>query len=95
MFRISPLEWLAIAWAAVTVVFVVLAIRRSLLSMKEDDQLFIDTANSGRAAEQNEIQEKLRKMAPLVKGFGATSAALLLAIAGVWVYRLLTRFAGP
>jgi Tfp pilus assembly protein PilN len=86
---------ITIAWVAVTAVLVVLLIRRSLISMREDDQLFIDSTQSSLAAEQRDIQAKLRRQAPLTKAFGFTSAALLLTIAGVWIHRMLTRFAQP
>ena len=42
MSGISPLMWGLFVWAAITSVFVVLMIYRSLITMREDDQLFLD-----------------------------------------------------
>jgi len=48
----SPFMWLLYVWGAVTTVFVILMIYRSLFSMREDDQLFLnpqEVASGSRA----------------------------------------------
>ena len=80
------LEWLLIAWGIVTGILIVLLIYRSTLTMKEDDQLFLDESSSGMAAEQRELIAKVNKINPLVKLLGASSGLMILVVAGWAVY---------
>lgn len=95
MSGISPFMWILFAWGAVTTVFVILMIYRSLFSLREDDQLFLNPQESLLEAEQTEIRNKIDRVTPYTKGFGWTSAALAVVIAGVWVYRGFTQFNAP
>ena len=90
----APLPVLLGIWAAVTVVFIGLVIWRSLISMREDDQLFLDPAESALENEQRALQARLNKITPYTKGFGFASAALLVAMAGVWAYHGYLSFRG-
>lgn len=85
----SPLFVLAIVWGALTVVLVVLLIYRSTLTMQEDDQLYLSESESHMQKEQTEILAKVNKINPLVRWLGASSAVLLLVIAGLGAYQLL------
>jgi len=78
---------LFIIWAVITAVLVILLIYRSTLSMHEDDQLFLDEASSSMRIEQEQLQTRMRKLAPLVKIFGAASAVLILVIAGLAIWQ--------
>jgi hypothetical protein len=80
------MEWLLIAWAIVTGIFLLLLFYRSTLTRQEDDQLFIDESSSSRATEQSQLIAKVNKINPLVKMVGATSGLMILAIAGWAVY---------
>ena len=80
------LEWLLIAWGIVTGILIILLIYRSTLTMKEDDQLFLDESSSGMAAEQRELIAKVNKINPLVKVLSASSGLMMLVIAGWAVY---------
>ena len=80
------LEWLLIAWGIVTGILIILLIYRSTLTMKEDDQLFLDESSSGMAAEQRELIAKVNKINPLVKVLGASSGLMILVVAGWAVY---------
>jgi hypothetical protein len=86
------LEWLLIAWGAFTLVLVLLLIYRATLSMQEDDQLFLDEAESHMQREQEELLGKLHKIQPYVRGFGAASGLLGLLIVGLSVYYALNQF---
>jgi len=92
MSGISPLTWLLLAWGAVTAAFVLLMIYRSLITMREDDQLFLDSAQKAAAAEQLAIQNKLSRIRPYTKGLGYASACLAVGVVGVWLYQAMTRF---
>lgn len=95
MSGISPLMWILFVWAAVTVIFIVLMIYRSLITMREDDQLFLDPAQTFMEAEQIAIQRKLGRIRPYAKGLGVASAALGITIVGMWVYKAITSFNAP
>ena len=88
----QPLTWTLIAWGVVTGFLVLILIYRSLVSMKEDDQLFLDPAESKLQEEQQQILRKIHRIDPYAKGFGFASAGLLVASAGVFMYEALNRF---
>jgi len=77
---------LLIVWAGLTLVLIVLLIYRSTLSMHEDDQLFLDSAEAHMAKEQEELIGRMKKITPWVRVCGAGSAALLVIIAGMKLY---------
>ena len=80
------MEWLLIAWGIVTGIFLLLLFYRSMLTRREDDQLFIDESASSMATEQRQLIAKLNKINPIVKLVGATSGLMILVIAGWAVY---------
>ncbi len=86
----SLITVLLIVWAVLTTILVILIIYRSTLSMHEEDQLFLDDSNSHIEQEQRELLGKLSKLTPIVNLLGASSALLILVIAGMWVYKGLT-----
>ena len=85
------LERLLIAWGAFTLVLILLLIYRATLSMQEDDQLFLDDAESHMQKDQEELLGKMNKLQPYVRGFGAASGVLALVIVAMAVYDALTR----
>ena len=85
---------LLVLFGLLAIILTVLLIYRSTLEMHEDDQLFLDQAESHMAKEQEEIQSKLTKIDPMVKVVGAACGVLLLTIAGMWVYQGLTSAGG-
>lgn len=88
----TPLmEALLIAWGSFTLVLIILLIYRATLSMHEDDQLFLDDAESHMQKDQEELLGKMNKLQPFVRGFGAASGVLAVVIIGLAVYDALTR----
>ena len=85
----SPIYAMLIAWGAVTTVFIALLIYRSLLSMKEDDQLFLGAGEAQLEQEQREVITRLQRLSPYMKGFGIASVGLLAIMA---VYEGVTQF---
>jgi hypothetical protein len=55
--------------------------------MKEEDTLVLSMAESKMEEEQKQIQSRLHQIQPYLRGFGWASAALLAAVAGIWIYR--------
>jgi len=89
---VSPLMMLLTAWAAITVVLIVLLIYRSTLTMHEDDQLFLDDSSLHMQEEQMALQRRMGKIKPFVQILGLASGVLIVAIAGVWIWQGLQNF---
>jgi Tfp pilus assembly protein PilN len=85
----ASLMWPMVAWGVLTGILIILLIYRSTLTMHEDDQLFLDESESHMEREQIELMKKLNKITPIVKWMGAVSGVMILAIAGMAVYRAL------
>ncbi|HZR32434.1 MAG TPA: hypothetical protein VFA76_11360 [Terriglobales bacterium] len=86
----SPLLWLLTVWGILTAILIVLLIYRSTLTMREEEQLFLDEAESHMQQEQMELISRVNKVNPLVRAFGAASGLLILVIAAMWIYQGLT-----
>ena len=73
-------------WGALTALLIVLLIYRSTLTMQEDDQLFLDEAESHMQVEQTELLAKMNRIQPMVRLLGACSGILIVIIAGLWIW---------
>lgn len=82
----GTIAYLLIVWGVVTAVFIVLLIRKSLLENREDDQIFLDAAEEHMAKEQRELVARISKLSRPITTTGIASGALLLLIAGMWLY---------
>jgi hypothetical protein len=82
---------LLIVWGALTVVLILLLIYRGTLNMHEDDQLFLDESQSHMAREQAELIVRMNQLKPWVRIIGASSALLIVVIAGLFVYGRLNQ----
>ncbi len=80
-----------IVWGVITAVLIVLLIYRSTLTMHEDDQLFLDEAESHMQKEQTELISKVNRITPFVRAFGALSGVLILVIAGLAIWQGLNQ----
>jgi D-alanyl-lipoteichoic acid acyltransferase DltB (MBOAT superfamily) len=78
-------------WGGLTLVLVILLIYRGTLTMHEDDQLFLDSAEDHMQKEQQELLVKMDKITPWVRILGACSAVLIVVIAGISFFSNLTR----
>ena len=89
----STLYILAIIWAALTTILIVLLIIRGTLTNRESDQLFLDQAESHMEAEQVQIMKRVNRLNPFVRVLGAASGLLILVIAGlaIWQQIMLTQ----
>ncbi len=95
MSGVSLLTLSLIVWGLVTAVFTILMMYRSLVTMREDDQLFLNSTDSKMEQEQREVVRRIARLTPYTKGFGLASAGLLVVSAGIWVYQAMTRFYAP
>jgi hypothetical protein len=89
LFGATPLTVMLVVWGIVTCVFIGLMIYRSVIGMREEDQLYLNS--SVLEGQQKEIVAKLDRITPYLKGFGWASAGLLLLIGGFSVYQAFTR----
>jgi hypothetical protein len=83
----SLLSALWVFWVSITVALAGLLLYRSLVAMKEEDQLFLDPAERHLEREQQAILTQLHKLTPFIRTLAVVSAALLVSIAGIWIYR--------
>jgi hypothetical protein len=88
----GPILYVLIAWGIVTAIFMLLLIRRSVLASHEDDQIFLDAAQEHMAREQREIIAKINTLSRPLLTSGIASGALLLVLAGLWLYNGLKNF---
>jgi|GraSoiStandDraft_34_1057297.scaffolds.fasta_scaffold706474_1 hypothetical protein len=92
MLNPSSLTLLWGVWGTITAVFLALLAYRSLIGMREDDQIFLDPAEASLEHEQQEILKRIQRLTPYIRGFGVASAALLIVILGLWSYPALKEF---
>lgn len=88
----GPMLYLAITWAAITVIFMALMIWRTLLTSHEDDQIFLSKGEDYMAREQQELIAKITRLARPIMTTGIASGGLLLLIVGIYVYEGLKHF---
>jgi len=93
--HVSLLTALWVLWGAITAVLAGFIIYRSLIGLKEEDQLFLSAAETHLQAQQQEVVLKVERLGNYVKALSIASAAILLVIAGIWIYRGVTGVASP
>jgi hypothetical protein len=88
-------RWL-MSLTVVTVVFgifavglIILLIYKSTLTMHEDDQLFLDDANSHMQDEQTELLVKVNRLTIPVRVFSIGSGVFLLVLLAMVIYQKL------
>jgi len=87
----SMIMMLLIVWGVLTAALILLLIYRSTLTLHEDEQLFLDDASATLRAEQEQLQLRMKKVAPYVRILGALSGVLILLIAGMAVWQQINR----
>lgn len=83
----TPMFGLLTAWGVLTGILIVLLIYKSTLTMHEDDSICLNENESQMQKDQSENLAKMRKIAPIVKVLGALSGAMILVIAGIFIYQ--------
>jgi hypothetical protein len=68
---------------------IVLLIYKSTLTMHEDDQLFLDDANSHMQEEQTELLTKVQRLTLPMRVFSIGSGVFLLAFLALLIYQKL------
>jgi hypothetical protein len=83
----TSFTYLLASWGAVTAVLVGLVIYGNTLSVREDDELYLNSAEQVMmASEQQLLIAKQHSLLRVVIAFAALSGILFLATASVWVW---------
>ena len=94
MLAFSPLQIIAALWVAVTVIWLALALFRSLIGMREEDTIYLSAGEAKMEAEQRVIMQRLNKLTPYSRGFGWASIGLAVVFVGVWGFGVLRELLG-
>lgn len=86
---------LLVAWGILTAILIILLIYKSTLTMHEDDSIFLNETESQMEKDQVEIIKKMNKITPILKVLGALSGAMILVIAGLFIYQGLMMASTP
>jgi hypothetical protein len=78
---------LLVGWAVVTTVLICMLIYRAMLGAHEEDQIFLDKAGDSMAQEQRLLVARIEKLSAPINLLITISVLLLLAIAGIWLWR--------
>ncbi|HVB88161.1 MAG TPA: hypothetical protein VNK23_15980 [Candidatus Dormibacteraeota bacterium] len=91
MFGATPLNCLLIALGVATAVLAVLVIYGNALSTREEDQLYLNTAEQSiMASEQKVLIAKMNHLRNAIVVLAVIAGTLALASGGVWLYVGLT-----
>ena len=85
----TPIEIVGGLFGLFAVGLIVLLIYRSTLTMHEDDQLFLDDANSHMQEEQTELLQRVNKLTIPMRVFSIGSGVFLLAFLALLIYQKL------
>jgi len=85
----TPIEMVGLVFGVFAVGLIVLLIYKSTLTMHEDDQLFLDDANSHMQQEQTELLVKVNRLTLPVRIFSIGSGVFLLVLVAMIIYQKL------
>jgi Tfp pilus assembly protein PilN len=88
----STMFVLIVAWSIVTVALILMWIYRSTLENREEDQIFLDAAQESMAREQRAIVARIERLSKPITSLIVISGALLLVIAGIWLWQGFKNF---
>lgn len=79
----------AVIFGVFAIALIVLLIYNSTLTMRRDDQLFLDDASSHMHDEQTELLAKVSRLTIPVRVFSIGSAVFLMVLVAMWLYQRL------
>jgi hypothetical protein len=86
----TPLFLVATVFGIFAVGLVLLLIYRSTLTMQEEEQLFLDDANSHMQEEQTALLTKVNRLTVPVRVFGVGTGLFALILIGMWISQKLS-----
>ncbi|HEY0703522.1 MAG TPA: hypothetical protein VGD60_12210 [Candidatus Acidoferrales bacterium] len=88
----GPLLGVLVVWGVVTAALIALLVYRGTLEIREDDQIFLDSAGDSMARDQRVLVERIDKLSRPIKMLMITSIVLLVAAGGFFLYDGYQRF---
>lgn len=83
----ATLSYLLITWGTITAVLLVLVIYGNTLSIREDDEIYLNRAEDHMmAAEQRVLISKMDRLKRVIMVLASVSGILLIASAGLWAW---------
>jgi hypothetical protein len=83
---------LSSSWGVVTVVLIGAIVYRGVLSVREDDQIFLDDAEQHYYQEQQDIIARISRLRGPIIALSLVSGILFLSTLGVWIYQGYSSF---
>ena len=83
---LSSIEIVAIVWAIVTGLYLVLFLYRSIVGLKEEDTLYLSAGESKMEAQQREVMKQIVRLDGYSHRLGYAALALTVVLAGMWIY---------
>ena len=87
--RCHMLTAVSVVFGVFAIGLIILLIYKSTLTMHEDDQLFLDEANSHMQEEQTELLTKVNRLTIPVRVFSIGSGVFLLVLVAMLIYQKL------
>ncbi|MGA2966402.1 MAG: hypothetical protein ABSD64_09325 [Terriglobales bacterium] len=81
---------LLVAWGILTGILIILMIYRSTLTMHADDSIDLHETESQMHKDHVAVLARMNKITPILKVLGALSGAMILIIAGLFIYQGLS-----
>ena len=83
----TTLSYLLITWGTTTAALLVLVIYGNTLSIREDDEIYLNRAEDRMmAAEQRVLITKMNRLKQVITVLASVSGILLIASAGLWAW---------
>lgn len=83
---------LLVAWGVVTAVLIIVLIYRGTLETREEDQIFLGSAEESMANEQRALVSRIEKLSRPITALIVLSGVLLAATAGIWLWQAFRSF---
>ncbi len=90
LLSVSLILGMLILWLTITAVCIAVAAYRGIVSLREEESLYIDAGEEGKLREQAQIGAKVEKISKLFWITFGLSVATGVATFGFWVYQQLT-----
>ena len=87
---LMTLTIVAVIFGVFAIGLILLLIYKSTLTMRRDDQLFLDDASSHMHAEQTELLAKVNRLNIPMRILSVGSGVFLLILAAMWIYQKLS-----
>lgn len=86
--NLTLLGWMFLVWSIITAALALLIVYRTVVATKEDDQIFLDTAEARFEEEQHATLTTLDLLSRYIKGLVIASASLMVVMIGLVGYRV-------